>query len=72
MYADENQQKPQIWPVSLHLLKLVDKMCKYEMDLASNVEDTEWARFCSQADRRTDWQGETSMPPPSTSLKQEV
>ena len=24
-----------------HLLKLVDKMCKYEMDLASIVEDTE-------------------------------
>ena len=33
-----------------HLLKLVDKMCKYEMDLASIVEDTE------QTDRQTDWQ----------------
>ena len=24
-----------------HLLKLLDKMCKYEMDLMSIVEDTE-------------------------------
>ena len=33
-----------------HLLKLVDKMCKYEMDLASIVEDTE------QTDGQTDGQ----------------
>ena len=32
-------------------------MCKYEMDLASIVEDTEWTRF------RPDGQGETSIPP---------
>ena len=58
-----------------HLLKLVDKMCKYEMDPMSIVEDTERARFCPQTDRRTDGQtdrrtdtqtdgqGDTSTPP---------
>ena len=34
-------------------------MCNYEMDLTSNVEDTERTRFCPQ----TDGQGETSIPP---------
>ena len=38
-----------------HLLKLVDKMCKYEIDPASIVEHTERTLFCSQADRRTRW-----------------
>ena len=37
-----------------HLLKLLDKMCKYEMDPASIVEDTEWTQFCPQTDRGTD------------------
>ena len=50
-----------------HLLKLVDKMCKYEMDPTSIVEDTERTRFCPQTDRRTDGQTdgrrETSIPP---------
>ena len=46
-----------------HLLKLLDKMCKYEMDLMSIVEDTERTRFCPQTDRRTDGQGDTSIPP---------
>ena len=45
------------------LLKLLDKMCKYEMDPMSIVEDTERAQFCPQMDRRTDGQGETSIPP---------
>ena len=53
------------------LLKLVDKMCKYEMHPASIVKATERTRFCpqkdGQADRRTDGQtggqGETSIPP---------
>ena len=36
-----------------HLLKLLDKMCKYEMDLTSIVEDTERTQFCAQTDRRT-------------------
>ena len=44
-------------------LKMLDKMCKYEMDLASIVEDTERTRFCRQTNRRTDGQGETSIPP---------
>ena len=33
-----------------HLLKLIIKMCKYEMDLPSNVEVTEQTRFCPQTD----------------------
>ena len=46
-----------------HLLKLLDKMCKYEMDPMSIVEDTERTRFCPQTDRQTDGQGETNIPP---------
>ena len=50
-----------------HLLKLLDKMCKYEMDPMSIVKDTERTRFCPQTDRRTDrrtdGQGDTSIPP---------
>ena len=42
-------------------------MCKYEMDRMSIVEDTERTGFCPQTDRRmnrrTDGQGETSIPP---------
>ena len=37
-----------------HLLKLLDKMCKYEMDPMSIVEDTERTRFCPQTDGQTD------------------
>ena len=37
-----------------NLLKLLDKMCKCEMDPTSIVEDTEWTRFCPQMDKRTD------------------
>ena len=54
-----------------HLLKLLVKMWKYEMDPTSILEDTERTRFCPQTDRRTDgwtdrWtdgQGETCIPP---------
>ena len=51
-------------------LKMLDKMCKYEMDLASIVEDTERTRFCWQTNRRTDGQMDMVKPvyPPSTSL----
>ena len=38
-------------------------MCKYEMDPMSILEDTERTRFCPQTDRRTDGQGDTSIPP---------
>ena len=38
-----------------HLQKLLDKMCKYEMDPTSIVEDTEQTWFCPQTDRRTRW-----------------
>ena len=31
-------------------MKLLDKICKYEMDLANIVEDTERTRFCPQTD----------------------
>ena len=34
-----------------HFLKLLDKMCKYEMDPMSIVEDTERTRFCPQTDK---------------------
>ena len=37
-----------------HLPKLLDKMCNYEMDPTSIVEDTERTRFCPQTDTRTD------------------
>ena len=46
-----------------HLLKLVDKICKYEMDAVSILDDTLRTRFCPQTDRWTDGQGETSVPP---------
>ena len=52
-----------------HILKLLDKMCKYEMDPMSIVEDTERTRFCPQTDRRTRWYQYT---PLSTSLKRGV
>ena len=45
-----------------HLLKLLNKMCKDELDPASIVEDTARALFCLQTDRRPDGQGETSIP----------
>ena len=43
-------------------------MYKYEMNLASIMDDTERTRFFKQADRRTggrqtDGQGDTSIPP---------
>ena len=34
-----------------HLLKLLDKIFKYEMDLTSIAEDTEWTRFCPRTDK---------------------
>ena len=39
------------------------KICKYEIDPATIVEDTERTRFCPQMDWRTDGQGKTSIPP---------
>ena len=41
-----------------HLLKMFDKMCKYEIDPASVVEDTKPTWFCprdGQTDRWTRW-----------------
>ena len=62
----KNSPKFQIFKRALHathLLKLLDKMCKYEMDPMSIVEDTERTRFCPQTDRWTDGLGDTSIPP---------
>ena len=43
------------WKQTLHATHLLlDKMCKYEMDLMSIVEDTERTWFCPQTDRQTD------------------
>ena len=44
-----------------HLLKLVDKMCKDEIDLTSIVEDIERTRFCPQTDRWADGQTDGRM-----------
>ena len=56
-------------------LQLVDKMCKYDMDLANIVEDTGRTQFRLQTERRTDRQmdgkSETSIPP-STSLAEGI
>ena len=40
----------------LHMtrLNLLDKICRYEMDLASIIEDTELTLFCPQIDGQTD------------------
>ena len=38
-----------------HTLKLLDKICKYEMDPASIIEDTERTRFYPQTGRRRRW-----------------
>ena len=35
-----------------HHLKLVDTICKYEMDTASIVDDAQQTLFCPQTDRR--------------------
>ena len=45
-----------------HLLKLLDKMCKYEMDPMSIVEDTERTWFCPQTDRQIDGQTDKVIP----------
>ena len=47
-------------------LKLLNEVCKYEMDPSSLVEDTERTWFCPQTDRGTRWNRYTT---PSTSLK---
>ena len=51
-----------------HLLKLLNKMCKYQMDLTSIVEDTEQTWFCPETDRRTRWKQYT---PPFNFVKDE-
>ena len=49
--------------------EVLDKMCKYEMNPMSILEDTEQTRVCPQTDRRTRWNQYT---PLSTSLKRGV
>ena len=50
-----------------HLLKLLDKMCKYKMDPMSIVEDSERTRFCRQTDKVKPVY--SLLTPPSTLLK---
>ena len=52
-----------------HLLMLFDKICKYEMDPASVVEDTERTWFHPEKDRWTDGQGWNQYIPLSSLLK---
>ena len=66
---NKTKSKLQIWKIcpkfyfkilhkalhATHHLKLLNKMCKYEMDLAGIVEVTERTRFCPQTDGRTKW-----------------
>ena len=56
--------------LATHFKKLLDKMCKYEMDPASIVKDTELTRFCPQMDRRTGGETDKVKPvyPPLTLL----
>ena len=51
-----------------HILNLLGKMCKYEIDPASIVEDTEWTPFCPQMDGPTDRRSWTPPPPPPFSF----
>ena len=46
-----------------HLLMLLDKMYKYEMDPTKTVGATERTRDVGQTDGQTDGQSETSIPP---------
>ena len=46
-----------------HLLKLIDKMCKNEMDVMNIVKDTVRTWFHPQMDKWTNKQGEISIPP---------
>ena len=63
-----------------YLLKLLNKMYKYEMDPDSIAENTERTRFRPQTergtdrrtDRRTDGQGETSIPPSTSSKRRDM
>ena len=54
------------------LLKLVDKIYKYEMDPTSIVEYTEQTWFCPQTDGETDKVKPVYHPHPSTLLKRGV
>ena len=53
-----------------HFVKLLDKICKYDMDPTSIVEDTEQTRFWPQTDRQMDGHTGKVKPvyPSSTSL----
>ena len=65
----KTKSKLQIYKIRQNFKKLLDKMCKYEMDPMSILEDTERTRFCPQTDRWTRWYQYT---PLSTSLKRGV
>ena len=46
-----------------HLLKLLDKMCKYEMDPTRTVGATERTQDAGRTDGQTDGRSETNIPP---------
>ena len=66
LYPKSKQHKVKFTNLKNLTKLLLDNMCKYEMDLASIVEDTGQSRFCPQVDRRvdgrTDGHGKTSIP----------
>ena len=51
-----------------HLLKLPDKMYKYEMDPTRSVGAREQTRDAGQTDRRTDGRSDTNIPTPPQQL----
>ena len=62
----KTKSKLQIWRIwqnfkFLNFEKLLDTMCKYEMDPASIIEDTELTQFCPQTDKRTRWNQHTPL-----------
>ena len=66
--GDDNTQRPKLasgkkTQHEIHLLKLVDKMCKYEMDLAIIVVDTHRVDIVWSSDGWTDGQSGKSIPP---------
>ena len=73
----KKRPKIQILQQTLHatyLVKLIDKMCKYEMDPTKTVGATEWTQDAARTDGRTDGQTDRWMDgvkpiyPPTTSL----
>ena len=56
-------RRPKLWwfniGLDIGLVKLVEKMCKYEMDAAIALWKIQRAQFCPEMNRQTDRQSET-------------